>query len=117
MPGLEPLTIEEGLIQVAAGRRVEIQKLNIGPLVTIPVSSSTVTVTGSFHFLNNVGGGNQNVDNILGGVEGDILVLGGSGIRLRSVGNLSLPSNFLLQTGKSIVLVFIGNWFQLSRTT
>ena len=117
MSGLKSLIIENGLIQIIGDRRLEIQKLNFGPLVVIPVSSNTVNITGSLHFLNNTGAGIQDIDNLLGGVESDFLILAGDGIRLRSNGNMSLPNSFVLSTGNVIMLLFVGaNWFQLART-
>lgn len=118
MSGFQPLIIDQGLIQAVGDKRVEIKRLNFGPLTTINVTTDTIIAQQTLHFLNATGVFTINVDFILDGEESDLLILGGNNIRLRSVGNLSLSSNLLLQPGRSIVLLFVaGAWFELSRTT
>lgn len=118
MAGLQPLTIDQGLIQAAGNRRVQIQKLNFGPLITTTVSGGSITATSSFHFLTNPGFFTANVYNIYGGAEGDILILGGDRVRLRAGGNLQIQSNFYMTTGATIMLIYAGSaWYELCRNS
>ncbi len=116
MAGLQPLVIVDGQIEALGNRRLEIQKLNLGDEEIILVASDTVAITGSHHFLENAGGGVQNVDDILGGEEGDFLVLKGNDIRLRTNGNLQMPSNYRLEPDKTIVFLYAGGvWLEIAR--
>lgn len=119
MAGFQPLIIDAGQIERAGSRRTEIRWLNFGPLAVINVTSSTITATQTLHFLQGNGGPRKNVDNILGGQESDLLIVGGNNVRLRSVGNLVLgTANILIDPGESAMLIFVGsNWFELSRNT
>lgn len=109
-----PLVIIDGLIQqLDPNDRLKVERLNIGPWDNILVTSNTVTVSSSFvrlrsPFL-------RNVDVILGGEEGDVLVVFGNNIRLRRVasGNLKLRSNTLLNNNRATMLVYTGSiWVQ-----
>ena len=118
MAGLQPLVIVDGQIEALGDRKLEIQKLNLGTEELILVSSDTVTITGSHHYLENAGGGVQNVDDILGGEEGDFLILKGNDIRIRQNGNIQMSSNYRLEPGRTLVLLFAGGvWLEIARKT
>jgi hypothetical protein len=116
MPGFQPLIIVDGQIESLGDRQLEVKKLNIGGEEIINVTSDTVTVTRSNHFLENANSGVQQVDTILGGDEGDLLLLKGNDIRLRTNGNLQMSSNYRLEPGRSIVFIHTGgDWLELAR--
>ncbi len=118
MAGLQPLTIEAGMIQLIGDRRTELRRINLGPISPIVVTSDTIVVQFSSHFLDGNGGGTKNVDFILGGVEGDLLVLFGDNVRVRNNGNVDFGPNMLFNNPrKSLTLLFRNNfWYELSRT-
>jgi len=117
--GLQPLVIVDGQIEALGDRKLEIQKLNLGTeelILVGPAPGNSVTITGSHHFLENATGGVRNVDNILGGEEGDMLILKGNDIRLRGAGNLEMSSNYRLEPGRTIVFLFAGGvWLEIAR--
>lgn len=110
-----PLVLVEGMIQrLDPNDRLEVRRLNIGEFEHIVATSRTITVSNSFVRLT-APSGTQNVDIILGGQEGDVLVLFGNNIRLRrrNDGNLKLGSNTLLNNNGSTLLVCVGAfWVQ-----
>lgn len=118
MAGFEPLIIAAGQIEQASGRRLELKKINLGPEVVIPVTSNTITITQSFHFLDGPVTGVQGLRTINGGVEGDLLLVFGNNVRLRTVpaGNITMPDNFRLRQDESVLFIFRDTrWRQLFR--
>lgn len=110
-----PLVIVDGLIQqLGQGERLTVNRLNIGEWENLFAVSSTVTVSSSFVRLRS--NSMQDVDTILGGEEGDVLVLFGNNIRLRRIpgGNLRLRSSItMLNANRSTLLVYTGSfWVQ-----
>lgn len=109
-----PLVIIDGLVQqLDPSDRLEVNRLNIGEWDNIIATSDTITVSSSFIRLR--APIFQNVDNILGGEEGDVLVIFGNNVRLRrtALGNLKLRANTLLNGNRSTMLVYTGSfWVQ-----
>jgi len=101
-----PLILVDGQIEQAG-------RLNIGNFEHIVATSTTITISNSFVRLTSPS--MQNVDTILGGNQGDVLILFGNnvGLRRRNNGNLELRSNTLLNNNRSTMLVCVGPfWVQ-----
>lgn len=126
---LRPLVTKQGGIQQLQPPDIlSFGKLNLGLITTAIVSGSTVSITSSIHrvfvtpppFPASLFP--TNLDFILGGEEGDVLVLkqaAGSGkLRLRNNGNLRLDGTFTFDTtNDTVTLVFDGtNWLEISRS-
>ena len=106
----QPLIIINGLIQSAENEKVQILRLNIGPSEPVLVTSTTVNINRSLSHL--IPSGSNKVKTILGGEEGDVLVLTGDNVRLRKGGNIAQRN--LLVANKALVLIFVaGVWIEL----
>ncbi len=113
-----PLIVINGLVQRSKDNTVRISKINFGPQVNIDVSSNTITITNSFHFVTNTGpSGTQNIDTILGGEEGDFVIFEGDKVRFRNnQDNIRLKSNYVLKNEKTLTLVYNGTtWIEVAR--
>jgi hypothetical protein len=100
--------MKQGLMQSSDVERVNIPRLNLGPIQTIVVESQTITVTSTIVNLIPTGLFTT-VRTILGGEEGDVLVLTGDRIRLRRGGNIASTVN--LSDDEVTLLVLInGLW-------
>lgn len=115
MSGFQPLVVLAGLIQNVGDRRSEILRLNLGPPERLTVVGD-FTISRTIVFV--VSPFNPIVRNILGGEEGDLLILGGNNVRLRGGGgNLQLDGGYDLVTGRVIIFYQTpaGQWFEIYR--
>lgn len=117
---MRPLGILNGYIRRLF--TVTAEALSLGTPSSL-VATNTILISKSFHELVYPGGGTQNVDQINGGVDGQILVLKAhstsNDIRLRDeVGNLLIAGNFVLNSERdTITLIRNGNsWYELARS-
>lgn len=118
MTGFQPLVAVAGQLENIGDRRTEVLKLNIGSpdfqnvtINSFPFKRTMTVVRGVGFFLP------INIYNILGGQDGDVLILAGRDVRLVTTGNLDLLGNYLLQPGKSILLYYYnGDWNELNRS-
>jgi hypothetical protein len=78
--------MREGWFQAAGEEPIQILSLNFGPAEPIVVNSQTVVRSRTHHTL--VRGTSKKVDTILGGEEGDSLLLQGS-VDLETGGNIA----------------------------
>jgi hypothetical protein len=85
MAGLQALSVVDGQIEAAGDRRIEAKFVNFGPILPI-LAQDTITITQTLHFI--VKNGNTDVRTILGGEEGDLLVLLGDGTKFKKGGNV-----------------------------
>ena len=122
MPGLQPLAAVLGQIEAVGDRRTEIPFLNIGNLNVVVANSPAITVTNSFVFLSSAGG-TQQINQINGGEQGDLLFLvSGGNISMRDTfagaANLRLAGHFNnMGFGDTMVLLFGGStWVELTRS-
>ena len=122
MAGSQPVIIENGGLEQVGTRRCEILRLNIGPAISIFVTTTTFTITRSCHRVFNNTGSNITVTDILGGLEGDIVVLfsGGSANRVKlqnSSANFDLDGDFDILNARNIVLYRTSTlWEEVTRT-
>lgn len=86
MAGHSPLAVVDGQLEALGGRRVETKLLNFGPILPI-LAANTITVTQTLHFIVKVG--NTDVKTILGGTDGDLLIIQGEGTKFKKGGNIS----------------------------
>ena len=115
MSGLQPLSAVLGQIEAIGDRRIEINRLNLGNFDPV-LAQNTVTIEKTFTLLVGPAFGRQNVDTILGGEQGDILILFGNNVRLRGNGNLIIPNNFALDLFDSIIFISSGSqWIEINR--
>lgn len=121
MAGSSPLIVLSGLLQksklASSSERVEIERFNVGDMNTIGVSTTTITVDRVFNFLDKTsgGGGNQNLDTINGGSEGDIIILTGDSVRLRNNDNIAISGNILLNNNNTVMLIYDGlQWLHIN---
>lgn len=99
-------------------------KLNLGPAAPLGIVGGSVTVTGSFHQVDTEGlTSSDNLDNILGGAEGDLLILravndGRTVVVRDNQGNCRLPSNCSLNhSSDTVTLLFNGSvWVEIARS-
>jgi hypothetical protein len=118
----KPLVEHDGRIErLQVGDLLNIGKLNLGPVVLLTVVASTITITGSHHYIFSPTVANLNTIN--GGVEGDILILrgdvGSAIITAKdNTTNLRLAGNFAINNPTdTMVLLFDGtNWLELARS-
>ena len=118
----KPLVAVEGQTQqLPADDFVELGKLNLEPRETID-AATTISVSSSFIRMRHDGGGTQNVDTILGGERGDVLVImrisGGNDMRFRK-GNGNIrggPNRILTSRDNILMLIQINNniWNEVS---
>jgi len=118
----KPLFMRAGQIeQQQAGDGL---KLNLGPAAPLGIVGGSVTVTGSFHQVDTEGlTSSDNLDNILGGAEGDLLILravndGRTVVVRDNQGNCRLPSNCSLNhSSDTVTLLFNGSvWVEIARS-
>jgi hypothetical protein len=119
--GFWPLVVLAGQQEQVGNRRLELLKINLGPIPAVPVS-------GDFAFAGTVmkllsPGGKIQVDNITGGLEGDLLILLASPIsdevKIKTgTGNVELNEGDMKLTDfASITLLFDnGFWRELGRS-
>jgi hypothetical protein len=116
MPGFEPILAVEGQLETASGRRVELNRINLGPQDYV-LAANTVTIHKTNTFLDGGLGSRVSVETILGGQESDLLLLFADNVRLMTSGNITISSNFKMDFGDSIMLFYVqGSWIELSRT-
>jgi len=118
----KPLFMRAGQIeQQQAGDGL---KVNLGPAAPLGIVGGSVTITGSFHQVDTEAlSGTDNLDNILGGAEGDLLILratddGRTVVVRDNQGNCRLGSNCSLNhSSDSLTLLFNGSvWIELARS-
>ena len=117
----KPLVLKAGQVeQQQAGDGL---RLNLGPPVISEIIAGAIAVTGSWHAVDSEGHvGNDNLDNILGGTAGDILILTAvSDDRTVTVrdnqGNCRLAGNCALNDSTdTLTLLYNGIvWLELAR--
>lgn len=86
MAGFSPLTVVGGQLEAIGIRRNESKFVNFGPIVPI-LAADTITITQTLHFIVKVG--NTDVRTILGGQEGDLLIILGAGTKFKKGGNVA----------------------------
>ena len=98
-------------------------KINLGSPQTLLIVAATVTIGRRSYYAIDGIAANNNLDTILGGEDGDILVLrnvnAARHVKLRNGhGNLLMPSDTdLKQTVDTAILLYSGaNWLLLSRS-
>lgn len=97
-----------GQIERVGDRRSEIKRLNLGGRSTI-ASAKTITVTQTAHELT----GNKDVETILGGMEGDVLILFGKS-KVKDKGNIDLnEKDHKLDKDGPLTLVYYDEWVQI----
>lgn len=113
----EPLIVLGSLIQRAGNTVVKNNRIALGDPVSLTVGGD-FTMTNSVHELS-PSGFIASVDNIFGAEAGELLLLYGDRVRLRSGnGNIALSSNFWLLSGRSVLLYYTGTvWVAMSITT
>jgi hypothetical protein len=121
-----PIVVREGqLQQLQAADRLHLGKISLGPSpTTLGIVGGAITVTDSWHKVDTEGlTGTDNLETILGGEEGDILVLTAAHdsrtVSVRdNTGNCRLAGNFNLDhTFDTITLMFNGTfWLELARS-
>lgn len=118
----KPLVSVQGRTQqLSSDDFIELGKLNLEPRETID-AANTITVSSSFIRVRNTGTTTQNIDTILGGDRGDVLVIMrtafGSDIQFRkNIGNLRGGPNRTLTSRYNIfMLIKINNniWNEIS---
>lgn len=77
-------------MQSSAGTKVTIPIFNLGASTTINVTSTTITINSTVNHL--VQAGSNQIYTILGGEEGDLLLLTGNNIWLRPGGNINITT-------------------------
>lgn len=105
----EPIVVLDGLLQRAGNNTNQLNRVALSPPITISVLGD-FTMTNSVHFLEKgtPGGGKVNVDNIYGANPGELLLLFGDKVRLKKGGNLFIPTNFVFNIGRSLLLYWTG---------
>ena len=122
MAGFQPVVMAVGQFEQVGDRRTEVLRLNIGPAVSIFVTTTTFTITRSCHRVFNNTGSNITVTDILGGTEGDVVFLfsGGSANRVKlqnSSANFDLDGDFDILNARNIVLYRTSTlWEEVTRT-
>jgi hypothetical protein len=106
----QPLVVRSGQLEAAEDEKVQILRLNIGPSEPVIVTSDTVTLTRTLsHFID---GGSKKVKNILGGDEGDVIILTGDNIDLEDKGNIA--KKLKLKADEAVTLVYIAaEWIRV----
>lgn len=112
-----PLAVFNGQIEAIGDRKTSVKWLNFGPAAVIP-ASETITATQTLLFISAPPGQRVDVVNILGGEQGDLLIVFGNNIRLQSSGNIDISSNNLnIDFFDNIVFIFgIDKWREIGRT-
>lgn len=99
--------------------------LSLGAYMTLTVSNGEITVTKSYHHIDTEGGASTDyLDNINGGMNGDMLLLAGLSIGHKvihrtTVGNLRLKGNCTLTQTTDFILLINGGgqyWLEISRS-
>ena len=107
-----PLIVKRGQMEILTDAdKLRVPRLNLGPSEPL-IAGDTITVFANIHHLISVSGITQ-VRTILGGDEGDILVLTGERVRLRRGGNIAETQ--LLQEDRAVTLYFIDSQWVQSR--
>ena len=123
----KPLTVDDGQIaRLQPGDGLQIARLNLGPLgPAIPLVLNTITITKSWHqvFIASGTTAQRSVRTILGGLEGDILILQKSLLSDALIiddnaGNIRSAGNFTLNVPEDkITLLCTGlEWHELTRS-
>ena len=108
---MNPLVVAAGLIQQLQDTdRLNVTRLSIGSPELINVTGPTITVNRSF--IRVLAPANTNVDTILGGQPGDVLIIYGNNVTLKkNIGNMIMPKDIKLSGSSSTILVHVGpNW-------
>lgn len=124
---LRALVIKAGDVQrLQPPDRLDLGRLNLGTVgPTLTVTANAVTVSASIHpvFSNSSTASVRRIQNINGGVAGDILIIKGAASSLTVVlrdneGNLKLAGDFSIDAlYDTIVLVYDGSfWIELCRS-
>lgn len=105
-----PLIVKFGQMEILTDAdKCQIHRLNLGASEPL-IASDTITALANMHHLVSPGGVTF-VSTILGGEEGDILILTGEQVWLRRGGNIAQAAR--LQEDKALTLYFInGQWVQ-----
>lgn len=106
-----PLVIVDGLVQqLNPSDRLDVARLSIGSPELVNVTGPTITVNKSF--IRVLAPANTNVDTILGGQPGDVLIIYGNNVTLKkNIGNIIMPKDIKLSGSSSTILVHVGpNW-------
>ena len=106
MSGFQPL-VYEGMIRQVGGDRTETKFLNFGPITNTPVIAETLTITQTF--VRSFAPNNVNLRTIIGGEIGDLLVLYGRRVRIRTGGNI-LKNVARLQRETVMLVLTPGGW-------
>lgn len=118
----KPLILRAGQIeQQQSGDGI---KLNLGIAIPLVIVSGVIAISGSYHSVDTEGAApTDNLDNILGGQEGDVLILkstndGRTVVVRDNVGNCRISGNFQMNhSTDTITLLFNGTfWLELSRS-
>lgn len=89
--------------------KCQIHRLNLGPSDPL-IAADTIDIVANIHHLISPSGVTF-VRNLLGGEEGDILILTGDNVWLRRGGNIAQPAR--LQEDEALTLYYInGQWIQ-----
>lgn len=100
------------------------QKHNLGPFIDLTVASGVVTAFAPLHQIIGQGGLQDDVDTILGGVEGDEITLRAKDSLVQitfkdGTGNLALSGDFVADHNSDLLtLIFDGtNWLEKCRSS
>jgi hypothetical protein len=105
----QPLIMRAGLLQSSGDEKLSLPRVNFGPSVPIYVTDNSIDVFATMHHL--IPDGENQVDTINGGEEGDVLILTGEGVIVRQMDG---PHRwvFRLDDSNVLTLIFIhGSWF------
>ncbi len=122
---LKPLVTKTGGIQqLQPPDSLDFGRLNLGPAEPLTIVAGAITITRSFHKVDTqFGASSDDLDFILGGNEGDVLILrptnSSHDVKLRDgVGNLKLDSTYTMTTDTdTITLIYNGLfWLEVARS-
>lgn len=105
-----PLIVKYGQMEILTDDdKLLVPRLNLGPTEPL-IASETININANIHHLLSYGS-KRKVSWIFGGEEGDILILTGENVQLKSDGNIAKATN--LREDEAVTLYFINNvWVQ-----
>jgi hypothetical protein len=95
------------MVQACGPLRLNIPKLNLGPSIKTFCPGDSIHLEATMHHL--YAGVVRHVENIWGGVDGDLLILTGEKVRLRPGGNIGVSKILKLSRTKASMFLFIND--------
>lgn len=118
----KPLLVYSGSVETLQVQdRLDLGRLNLGPMTQLTVAANAITVTGSVHSVFSAAPPNPvQLTTINGGIDGDVIILRGVDNAhtrfMDNTGNLRLSGNFDFTAATDFIVLYCDgtNWNQLA---